>query len=71
MTVKKYCAQCNAVFNCNAVNIQQCFCFAVKLSKTQTDFLNQNFTGCLCLSCLNKSKLNLNTGTSHFGLNGQ
>ena len=45
----KYCNKCQKKFNCNADNIEDCWCF--KLPKLE---LKDNVNDCLCESCLTK-----------------
>lgn len=53
----KTCPRCNASFECTADNIVQCQCFGIVLSAEENAWLEQQYTGCLCPTCLQQIKL--------------
>ncbi len=50
----KQCPKCKTDFFCNQQEIQNCSCGNLYLEAETLDFLENNFEGCLCNSCLVK-----------------
>jgi hypothetical protein len=49
---KKYCPHCGTLFNCNASNINDCFCSHILISKSSLQLIKANYTDCLCANCI-------------------
>lgn len=47
------CSLCNTEFSCNA-DEGMCWCMSYTLSAEQLEYLNNNYSGCLCPECLKK-----------------
>ncbi|MCS2422746.1 MULTISPECIES: cysteine-rich CWC family protein [Bacteroides] len=52
MPMKKVCPRCGAAFECRHDNIRLCHCASVKLDAFQYAYIKENYTDCLCHSCL-------------------
>lgn len=51
---KKICPQCQDEFACNTLSIENCDCSTIILNTNAQAILKDNFTDCLCISCLQK-----------------
>jgi hypothetical protein len=56
---EKECPRCKNVFECKAGSITQCQCSQLKLSVSETAFIESQYDDCLCLACLQALKLEL------------
>ncbi|WP_337041783.1 cysteine-rich CWC family protein [Emticicia sp. 17c] len=50
--VQEVCPRCQQIFMCQASDISQCQCRNVCLTKPQSEYINQQYTTCLCAACL-------------------
>lgn len=50
------CPCCKGEFICKPKNISECDCMKIRLSPEEQDFIGENFSGCLCNSCLKELK---------------
>ncbi len=48
----KTCPRCGTGFECKAGNILQCQCYGIVLTEAAQQFVEQQYRGCLCRSCL-------------------
>ena len=48
----KYCPRCNSLFECKPGSITQCQCFGVIFSAEEKQQIGDNYTDCLCHTCL-------------------
>jgi hypothetical protein len=48
----KTCPKCKQIFDCQHDNIINCHCASVILTPEQRQFIQQNYSGCLCRTCL-------------------
>jgi hypothetical protein len=46
------CERCGTRVECKANSITKCQCSQVQLSLNETQYISENFDGCLCISCL-------------------
>ena len=53
---EKYCPRCNRLFECKPGNIAQCQCFGIAFSAEEKRMIEQHFTDCLCINCLDELK---------------
>lgn len=58
----KQCSACRSLLRCNSHDIQHCWCAAVTLDESTSQHLRQQYTDCLCLTCL--TSLNIEAGNS-------
>ena len=54
--MQKTCPRCDAVFECNNHNIADCQCIYIPLDARQLKYIGDNYTDCLCNSCLQDIK---------------
>lgn len=54
--MKKVCQRCGRTFECRQDDIKNCQCASVELSERQQKFIKENFSDCLCHSCLLEAK---------------
>ncbi|RZK01938.1 MAG: hypothetical protein EOO43_23610 [Flavobacterium sp.] len=58
MTNQKYtdtsqnCPRCQQSFACKANTIGACQCSTIHLTKEQSQYISQQYSACLCISCL-------------------
>ncbi len=50
----KKCNNCKSDFNCNANNINKCWCIKIEVSKEFLEKVNRDYSGCLCKKCFQK-----------------
>lgn len=48
----KTCPKCKQIFDCQHDNIINCYCASVVLMPEQRQFIQQNYSDCLCRDCL-------------------
>ncbi|MBC8053948.1 MAG: cysteine-rich CWC family protein [Sphingobacteriaceae bacterium] len=46
------CERCSTRIECKANSYTKCQCTAVQLSLNETQYVSENFEGCLCAACL-------------------
>jgi ribosomal protein L34E len=46
------CARCGGPFHCGVDDVRPCACSTLKLETRTLDALRAQYTGCLCLACL-------------------
>jgi hypothetical protein len=46
------CERCNSTFECKANSFTKCQCSAVQLNLNETQYVSENYDGCLCAGCL-------------------
>ena len=56
------CACCELTFECKMGNITQCQCYGIILTEEMQQYINKQFAGCLCLSCIKNLQQQLNSG---------
>ena len=56
------CARCELTFVCKVGNITQCQCYGIILTEEMQQYINKQFAGCLCLSCIKNLQQQLNAG---------
>jgi len=49
---RKICPRCHKAFECNAGNIRECQCNGISLTLEERAFIAEEYTDCLCRSCL-------------------
>jgi hypothetical protein len=49
---EKYCPRCKTRFECKVGSIMLCQCSTVELTAAQREYINVNYTDCLCASCM-------------------
>ena len=49
---EKQCPRCQKTFECKAGSITQCQCAQIQLSEELTLKIEQQYSDCLCLQCL-------------------
>jgi hypothetical protein len=47
-----YCERCKVPFECKANSFTKCQCSKVQLTLNETQYVSENFEGCLCAGCL-------------------
>lgn len=52
----KNCPRCGKTFECKPGNITQCQCFGMELTIEEKAFIEQRYNDCLCRSCLEQLK---------------
>ena len=52
MPVAKTCPRCRGPLSCNAEDVSNCACSAIRLSAEQQAAIGRRWTDCLCPSCL-------------------
>ncbi len=52
----KKCERCNSIFECKAGTIMQCQCYAVRLTLEERVYVENRFSDCLCINCLQELK---------------
>ncbi|WP_031427864.1 cysteine-rich CWC family protein [Flavimarina sp. Hel_I_48] len=57
---EKYCPRCKARFECKVGSIILCQCSAVKLTFAQREYLNIQYTDCLCATCIKELRSEYN-----------
>lgn len=58
--IKKLCPRCGAAFDCKSEDIKHCVCASVSLTEKQIEFIQLNYSGCLCINCLRTIKEEIN-----------
>ncbi len=58
MPMKKVCPRCGAALNCLHNAILSCHCVSVELDSLQKSYLEQNYSDCLCHTCLEQIRDN-------------
>lgn len=58
----KYCARCNALFECKVGSVGLCQCAAVKLDDDERSYIRASYTDCLCAACLKDLKSGYHQG---------
>ena len=53
---QKNCPRCGAGFECKTGDIAHCQCSSIQLSETETKFIANQFTDCLCAACMKAMK---------------
>ena len=56
------CARCELTFECKVGSITQCQCYGIILTEEMQQYINKQFAGCLCLSCIKNLRQQLNAG---------
>lgn len=56
----KSCPCCGNDFECKADAIALCHCSSVELTEQERRYLQQNYSGCLCQTCIDALKRNNN-----------
>jgi hypothetical protein len=46
------CERCGAAFECKANSFTKCQCSTVPLNINETQYISENYDGCLCAACL-------------------
>ena len=54
--MEKTCPRCNAAFECRHTNLIDCHCVTITLDTLQLEYVGNNYTDCLCHSCLQDIK---------------
>ncbi len=54
--MKKKCLRCNNCFECLHNNMKDCWCTAITLDNQQLKYVADNYTDCMCNSCLQEIK---------------
>ena len=54
----KTCERCGNSFECNAADIQNCDCHAIKITGKQMVNIPASYKDCLCMKCLRELLLN-------------
>lgn len=49
---KKACPRCSTHFECKVGSILLCQCSTVHLSEVESDFIREQYSDCLCSSCM-------------------
>jgi ribosomal protein L34E len=52
MHESKTCQRCKTIFECKAGSVTQCQCYEVQLSAEEHNYIEKNYTDCLCKNCL-------------------
>lgn len=52
--MEKLCGKCGAIINCQANQVESCFCSAVNVNQEALIFLSKTYFDCLCTACLKK-----------------
>lgn len=60
----KYCPRCHSTFECKAGSILLCQCSKIEIDKKTQVYLQNNYNDCLCASCIEEIKSNLNNTIS-------
>jgi hypothetical protein len=47
-----HCERCKAPFECKANSFTKCQCSTVQLTLNETQYVSENYEGCLCAACL-------------------
>jgi hypothetical protein len=47
-----HCERCKAPFECKANSFTKCQCAKVALTLNETQYVSENYDGCLCAGCL-------------------
>ena len=50
------CERCSAPFECKANSFTKCQCSVVPLTLNETQYVSENYEGCLCAGCLMEVK---------------
>ncbi len=58
----KYCPSCNQKFECKVGSIYLCQCSTIKLSEKEKNYVENKYSDCLCINCLQKIKVQLSNG---------
>jgi hypothetical protein len=53
---EKNCPRCGAGFECKTGDIGHCQCSIIQLSETETTFIADKYTDCLCAACMKAMK---------------
>ncbi|MCW3464217.1 cysteine-rich CWC family protein [Chitinophaga nivalis] len=53
---RKHCPRCNSGFECKVGSILICQCSAVTLSTEERNYIQEQYTDCLCANCLKEMK---------------
>lgn len=56
MPVEKICPRCKSEFLCYHENILLCDCSKVNLSEMERAFIAEQYSDCLCMTCLQELK---------------
>lgn len=51
---QKNCPRCNQIFECKVGNVLECQCSQIQLSYEEKIHIEQAFTDCLCIDCLDE-----------------
>lgn len=46
------CERCNSSFECKANAVTKCQCTTVQLTLNETQYISEQYDGCLCAGCL-------------------
>ncbi|MGN6641012.1 MAG: cysteine-rich CWC family protein [Mucilaginibacter sp.] len=46
------CERCNSPFECKANSVAKCQCSQVQLTLNETQYISEQYDGCLCAGCL-------------------
>ncbi|MBE7177942.1 MAG: cysteine-rich CWC family protein [Mucilaginibacter polytrichastri] len=60
------CERCGTRMECKANAYTKCACTAVQLTPFETQFISEQFEGCLCVSCLAELQREYQSGTPDF-----
>ncbi|WP_373418651.1 cysteine-rich CWC family protein [Marinoscillum pacificum] len=52
----KSCPRCQSPFECKVGSITQCQCWQVKLTLEERQFIQEQFSDCLCTTCMEEVK---------------
>jgi len=50
------CERCKAPFECKANSFTKCQCNTVQLTLNETQYISEQYDGCLCAKCLQELK---------------
>jgi len=50
------CERCKTAFECKANSFTKCQCSKVPLTLNETQYISENYDGCLCVDCLREVK---------------
>lgn len=50
------CPHCNQPFECRAGDVPNCQCSSISLTIEERFFIEERYTGCLCINCLKDLK---------------
>jgi hypothetical protein len=52
----KICERCGKYFDCSHNDVSNCLCASIELDAQQLEYIEQNYSDCLCHACLMEIK---------------